>query len=283
MRILRVFVQVWQESSDKLPLGHTQTHMVDKRPCQGDSDSAPSQHGTARVLLLAVPPHCVLTDGLSPPLPSLPGERNVANRIAIAMAKAGKKEKGASVPSRPIYSRINYMYQAAAHLGHEPAHASSTSSDCQSGGAAGTKTDVEASKVTARYLVSTIKAAALKAQIRLSPEIKRSLCRFCDSFLIEGDTCTSIVENNSKGGKKPWADVLVIKCKACGGVKRFPVQPRQKKLKFRQQEQKARDAAAEASAHPEETSRPEATVVTDEPMTDASLQGAPDSTSTSTR
>lgn len=201
------------------------------------------------------------------------------------MAKAGKKDKGASVPNRPIYSRINYMYQAAAHLGHKPAHAAPAPSDGEGAGAAGTSTDDQASKVTARHLVSTIKAAALKAQIRLSPEIKRTLCRFCDSFLIEGDTCTSVVENNSKGGKKPWADVLVIKCNVCGGVKRFPVQPRQKKLKFRLAEQKLKDAAAAAaaSAYPGEMSRSEATAVSDEPMAHASPQGAFDSNSTSTR
>lgn len=31
------------------------------------------------------------------------------------------------------------------------------------------------------------------------------------------------MENNSKGGRKEWCDVLVVECKGCGAVKRFPV------------------------------------------------------------
>ncbi|KAK8040530.1 Rpr2-domain-containing protein [Apiospora marii] len=73
-----------------------------------------------------------------------------------------------------------------------------------------------------------------KAVIRLSPALKHTVCKYCDSLLIEGETCVSVVENASKGGKKPWADVLVIRCKACKGVKRFPVgASRQKKQKLR--------------------------------------------------
>jgi len=39
---------------------------------------------------------------------------------------------------------------------------------------------------------------------------------------VPGTTCTHRVENKSKGGKKKWADVLVVECQ-CGMVKRFPV------------------------------------------------------------
>ncbi|KAI0019889.1 hypothetical protein F4780DRAFT_780013 [Xylariomycetidae sp. FL0641] len=50
-------------------------------------------------------------------------------------------------------------------------------------------------------------------------------------------TSSSVVENKSKGGKKPWADVLVITCHTCQGVKRYPVQAaRQKRRPVREKE-----------------------------------------------
>lgn len=42
-------------------------------------------------------------------------------------------------------------------------------------------------------------------------------------MLIPGVSATYEVENKSKNGKKPWADVLIVGCKACGALKRFPV------------------------------------------------------------
>ena len=63
----------------------------------------------------------------------------------------------------------------------------------------------------------------MKSQIRLSPAIKRSLCKRCDALLVSGSDSTSRLENKSRGGKKPWADVLVVTCNSCGTVKRFPV------------------------------------------------------------
>ncbi|RYP05947.1 hypothetical protein DL765_009671 [Monosporascus sp. GIB2] len=80
--------------------------------------------------------------------------------------------------------------------------------------------------------------------------MKHTICKYCDTLLVEGDTSTSFVENQSKGGKKPWADVLVVKCNTCGGLKRFPVQaPRQKRRPIREAESKKKaedDAAAPA-------------------------------------
>jgi ribonuclease P protein subunit RPR2 len=48
-------------------------------------------------------------------------------------------------------------------------------------------------------------------------------------MLIYGSTCTNEVENKSKDGKKPWADVLVRRCATCGLEKRFPVAAKRQK------------------------------------------------------
>ena len=74
-----------------------------------------------------------------------------------------------------------------------------------------------------RRLIGHLRAVSLKSQIRLSPEIKQSICKRCDSLLIAGSTSSSEMENKSRGGKKPWADTQVVTCNICGAKKRFPV------------------------------------------------------------
>ncbi|KAI9768944.1 MAG: hypothetical protein M1840_004540 [Geoglossum simile] len=74
-----------------------------------------------------------------------------------------------------------------------------------------------------RRLLSSLRAISRKGQIRLSPSIKRSICKRCETLLIPGSTSTHRVDNPSRGRKKPWADVLVVRCIACGTEKRFPV------------------------------------------------------------
>ena len=81
----------------------------------------------------------------------------------------------------------------------------------------------EATHAIARQLTYQLNAISLKGQIRLSSAIKHSLCRRCEALLIAGSTSTHQTENKSRSGRKPWADVHVIKCNACGSKKRFPV------------------------------------------------------------
>lgn len=74
-----------------------------------------------------------------------------------------------------------------------------------------------------RELTAQVVSIARKSVIRLSPEIKRSICKRCSSNLIENRTCTSRIENRSRKGRKRWADVLVVTCLACRMEKRFPL------------------------------------------------------------
>ena len=56
-----------------------------------------------------------------------------------------------------------------------------------------------------------LRSVAQKAQIRLAQDLKHAICKICSSPLIEGETCLRSTENSSKGGRKPWADVLVLR------------------------------------------------------------------------
>ena len=170
-----------------------------------------------------------------------------------------KTQKGPA--QRHLHSRISYLYQAATHLARsvdqlqvrtdclnieakeqskpdEELQCAVTSSKAISGLGLPkpateivnrvrkicTHSDRHFGKLShSRQLVVQLRAISLKSQIRLSPAMKHTICKRCDSLLIPGSTCTSYMENNSRGGRKPWADVLVTTCAGCGTAKRFPM------------------------------------------------------------
>jgi ribonuclease P protein subunit RPR2 len=80
-------------------------------------------------------------------------------------------------------------------------------------------------------LTAHLRSVAQKGQIRLSRELKHSFCKICSSPLIEGETCIRTTENLSKNGRKPWAEVAIVTCVACGACKRFPIGAKRQKRK----------------------------------------------------
>ncbi|SLM40514.1 RNAse P, Rpr2/Rpp21 subunit [Lasallia pustulata] len=194
----------------------------------------------------------------------------------MAKAK-GKGSKTSSVPQRHIHSRLSFLYQAATLLSgiqmtdqtatipsihghqrhqatddqrakhsHTPAHiqnleeADAALRKQEPGGSSQRDAPQGLSMAhapMARRLLSHLRGVSLKSQIRLSPAMKHSVCKRCDTLLVPGSTSTSRIENLSRGGKKPWADVMVICCGVCYAEKRFPVGARrQQKRKQRRQD-----------------------------------------------
>ncbi|KAG5992347.1 hypothetical protein E4U43_003808 [Claviceps pusilla] len=168
------------------------------------------------------------------------------------------KPKGQpGVQNRIIYSRASYLYQAATYLSNcvdrvENAPSStrpqaskpelSADQQQQHQHQHQHRKQQKALENMSRLAMADMKAVSLKAQIRQSPALKRTVCKFCDTLLVEGRSCSSTIENPSKGARKPWADVLVMKCKTCGNVKRFPVDaPRQKRKSLRAVERNTRE------------------------------------------
>ncbi|KAF5667971.1 rnase p rpr2 rpp21 subunit [Fusarium heterosporum] len=171
------------------------------------------------------------------------------------MAKI-KEQK--SVQNRTIYSRASYLYQAASYLAKQQSPncqdvlSKSSTTGQEHSASAPTKNEQKALANMSRQAISGLRGVTQKAQIRLSPAMKQTICKYCDTLQIEGDTCTSIIENASKGGRKPWADVLNIKCKTCGNVKRYPVSaPRQKRKALRNSshQQGIEDSSNESKTH----------------------------------
>ncbi|KAK9236589.1 RNAse P Rpr2/Rpp21/SNM1 subunit domain-containing protein [Lipomyces kononenkoae] len=130
------------------------------------------------------------------------------------MAKKEKKSIPAlskSLKNRDQYLRTSFLYQASVLM----ANAAQANPELAN-------TATKATAPLARYYASQMKAVARKSVIRLDPNIKRSICKRCDTILIPGRTCATFVENESIGSV-PHADVLTHTCKVCGGQKRFPI------------------------------------------------------------
>lgn len=185
------------------------------------------------------------------------------------------KKKVAGVPNKASYCRLSFMYQAASFLAAESANQSQASDQAASqktgpdmnmeidgqhfdpSNAEKNRRVATQTRTMSHRLLADFRSVSLKSQIRVSPAMKRTICKFCDTLLVEGQTCTSAVENTSKGGKKPWADVLVTTCHTCHHAKRFPVNaPRQKRRPFRtakepSQQGAKQDAAQEPQPQPQ--------------------------------
>ena len=172
-----------------------------------------------------------------------------------------KAETGTSnAPNKHLHSRVSYLYQVALYLTQlqfsgqiqsekglntliseelltEPSmfgspvtdpvvllhHALISSQHAQKSQRESSHCDNFASSSTVRHTLSHLRRVSHKSQIRISKVMKHSICRRCEAALIPGFTSRAYIENKSRKGKKPWADVLVITCDACDFPKRFPV------------------------------------------------------------
>ncbi|KAL7918842.1 RNAse P Rpr2/Rpp21/SNM1 subunit domain-containing protein [Trichoderma austrokoningii] len=174
------------------------------------------------------------------------------------------KQKGnAGIQNRHIYSRASYLYQAAsylancAHQTNNPTKTVKSQDDtgkdeqcvaADGHGFAHSKQRRKAIINLSHQVISDMRSVSLKAQIRQSPAIKQTICRYCDAVQIEGKTCHSTVENLSRGGRKPWADILITRCDTCGNVKRYPISaPRQKRKLLRAPEVSETEESSAAS------------------------------------
>ncbi|EMD96223.1 hypothetical protein COCC4DRAFT_35925 [Bipolaris maydis ATCC 48331] len=128
-----------------------------------------------------------------------------------------KAPKAKGIPNKHLHARSSFLYQAATYLTLQTAEVTETPR-----GKHPTPKSPNSLSL-ALSLSSDLQQVSRKGQLRLAVSLKRTLCKSCNSILVPGRTATHRIENASKGGKKPWADVLVITCGVCAGQKRFPV------------------------------------------------------------
>jgi ribonuclease P protein subunit RPR2 len=126
--------------------------------------------------------------------------------------------------NKPAYGRVLFLHRAALLLTQQ-------SNLPPLPGVSSTKDDGDAhkgkehlsSEALARRLVSDLQSVSRKTQIRLPQALKHSICKLCNTMLVPSLTCSEKMENRSKNGSKPWADVKVQSCNTCGSAKRIPV------------------------------------------------------------
>ena len=129
------------------------------------------------------------------------------------------------------------LKKQASHFSKEPDEANPTSS-----------TRKPSSPALSRLYASHSRTIARKATIRLTPDMKHSICKSCDSILVPGTTSSTFVENLSRGSRKPWADMLVRTCNACGAAKRFPVGAKRQRRKTERRKLPEPEAAMQPAA-----------------------------------
>ena len=146
----------------------------------------------------------------------------------LDMAK-DKLPKPKGVPNKHLHARTSFLYQAASYL---TLRSSVNVEEAESRGAAPSDAGrVQQPSRLALQLGSDLHTVSRKAQLRLSIDLKRSMCKSCNTILVPGQTAVQTIENESKGGSKPWADVFVVSCKVCGSKRRIPVGARRQQKK----------------------------------------------------
>ncbi|WBW70562.1 RNase P subunit Rpr2 [Schizosaccharomyces osmophilus] len=103
-----------------------------------------------------------------------------------------------SAKQQDQHCRISYLYQAAHYLLQH----------------------TEEAKFS-RHYISTAKQVSQKSVLRLHPNIKRTICKKCNSLMVFGKTCSVRTEEPSK--RKPESDRSLWVCNECGSTKRFPL------------------------------------------------------------
>ncbi|PSN63740.1 Rpr2-domain-containing protein [Corynespora cassiicola Philippines] len=138
------------------------------------------------------------------------------------MAK-DKPPKAKGIPNKHLHARTTFLYQAATYLTLQAEPRASETTTSKDTADFPLHIHAQVKTPLAIQLGSHLQTVSRKGQVRLSADIKRTVCKSCSTLLVPGRTSTQEIENKSKGGKKPWADVLVIVCLTCGAKKRFPV------------------------------------------------------------
>lgn len=188
------------------------------------------------------------------------------------MAKKKPQKGSAGATQSHIRARISYLHKASAYIlsassptthpqgntessrCHEPSQQegvhdtgpNASPMDCSTTLGMANESKPQIARLPRQY-ISQMRGVSLKSQLRLPQDIKRSVCKRCDILLVPGVNCTEETENLSRGKKKPWADVRVVRCTSCGTTKRFP-QTSKRSTKLSQRSHKKPETSAPASA-----------------------------------
>lgn len=137
------------------------------------------------------------------------------------------KENTKATGNRHMRARIAYLDRASTYLAELRNNQPSAGNASQTSGddvrlIGSSQTPHPAQGLSLLYS-SHLCAIALKAQIRLDRDLKRSICKVCNTRMTAGLPRLETLENLSKDGHKAHADVLILTCHTCDTQKRIPV------------------------------------------------------------
>lgn len=151
------------------------------------------------------------------------------------MSKA-KLPKGEA--NKSLRSRVNFLQLAGAYLHYAGSKSLDEPEDHLDAHEESLEMHTEESEISGgkhaamqRHLTSHMRTASQRSQVRLSQDVKHSFCKRCDVRLDAFSSCDEYFENKSSKARKPWADLKVVACKACGTQKRFPIGARRQPKK----------------------------------------------------
>lgn len=154
------------------------------------------------------------------------------------MVKTKSPKPAKSNPHKHLHARISFLQRASEYL------ASQKTGQTQESESSVADPQNACGNGASRHMTAQCKGVSRKAQIRMSKDAKRSMCKRCETQLIRGQSSEEHIENLSRNGAKPWANVLVVTCLSCKAVKRYPIgATRNSKKKDRQP--KPEDASRE--------------------------------------
>lgn len=131
----------------------------------------------------------------------------------------GKKDKKSNsitskqIANRDNFARLSYLYQLSNQFITSPKTSSATTAP---------NDDSTLQTLLARGYDRNLDLLSKRTLSKISPSVKRSMCKKCHMLLIPGMTVSVRIENNSKT-QDAKNDILVNKCLTCGECKRFPI------------------------------------------------------------
>src|SRR5690348_13356450 len=116
-----------------------------------------------------------------------------------------KLPKAKGVPNKHLHARTSFLYQAATYLTLQSSvnvNVNVNVKEAESSGAVPLDSDSKAGRVhqpspLALQLGSDLHTVSRKAQLRLSIDLKRSMCKSCHTILVPGQTAAQTIENES--------------------------------------------------------------------------------------
>ncbi|KAF8310059.1 RNAse P Rpr2/Rpp21/SNM1 subunit domain-containing protein [Cantharellus anzutake] len=105
--------------------------------------------------------------------------------------KNGPQSQTLSIPNKELIQRMSFLYQSTVYLGALSNATPPTSPSKR-----------RSFSNLARNQASILRSIGAKAQIRMDPAVKRSMCKSCNSILIPGSTCSTRIKSSPIHGNR---------------------------------------------------------------------------------